>query len=202
MDWGDKMIINILVGFICLGLMNIYLYEGLTMKKLIKNKRIAFINLISVLFIIALGYFYQSKGTFIGFLVLFIILLSSAVVDYKSLEIPNELIVLGLGLGCLIIWINPMVTLKQGILGFFAFGIGMSLLSFLTKENIGYGDAKLMAVVGLLLGWQLALVLLVIAFALSALTGLFLLTFRLRGRKEMVPFAPFILIAFMVLVMI
>ena len=196
------MILNILIGIVCLILLNIYIYPDEQMKFYIKDQKAIIINLLSLIFIIAIAYYYETPGTFIAFLSLFIILLIATLIDYNTLLIPNDVIIVGIILGSLIIWINPMVTVKEGLIGFFALGIGMAFISFISKENIGYGDAKLISIIGLILGWQIGLITILVAFTLSAIVGLFLLTFKIKGRKEMLPFAPFLLISFIVLITI
>lgn len=196
------MIINILIGLMCLILLNIYIYPEKEKNFFIKDKKTLVTNVLSFLIIIAMAYYYESPGTFIAFLSLFIILLMASLIDYKTLMIPNEIVLLGLALGLVTVWINPMVSLQESLIGFLALGVGMALISFVSKENIGYGDAKLISIIGLLLGWKIGLVTAFIAFAFSALVGLFLLTFKIKGRKEMLPFAPFLLISFVVIIMI
>jgi leader peptidase (prepilin peptidase) / N-methyltransferase len=67
------------------------------------------------------------------------------------------------------------------------------LFKWLTgKEGMGYGDFKLLAVLGAWLGWQmLPVVILISAFA-GAIVGIALVTFRGRDRDIPIPFGPYL----------
>lgn len=54
------------------------------------------------------------------------------------------------------------------------------------------GDVKLALVTGLFLGWPLGLLGLLAGACAGGLLGIFLIAIRIRGRKDPVPFAPFI----------
>jgi len=71
--------------------------------------------------------------------------------DLKYQRIPNQLIVLGICVGVgLMIFSNEM-TLKEAALGFL---VGLSLLMpFYVMRMLGAGDVKLMATIGLLVGY-------------------------------------------------
>jgi leader peptidase (prepilin peptidase)/N-methyltransferase len=55
------------------------------------------------------------------------------------------------------------------------------------------GDAKLQAMVGAFLGLRLMLISLAIGVILGGIVGLFLLAFQIRGRKDMIPYGPFLI---------
>lgn len=60
------------------------------------------------------------------------------------------------------------------------------------KEGMGYGDFKLLAVLGAWLGWQkLPLIILLSAFV-GAAVGIFLNVFRRHGRDVPIPFGPYL----------
>ena len=83
-----------------------------------------------------------------------------------------------------------------GIIGYFSIWIIIYLYrTFKKMEGMGLGDAKLMAGIGLLFGWQsIPLVLF-----LSAILGLFMVTPSLlekkRNLKSKIPFGPYIIVA-------
>ncbi len=61
--------------------------------------------------------------------------------------------------------------------------------------GIGMGDAKLLLFTGLALGyfnWYLVIVQLFAGFLIGALVSVFLMVFKEKGRKEPVPFGPFL----------
>ena len=80
-----------------------------------------------------------------------------------------------------------------GILtGFLFMGI-----SRLTEEKIGYGDSLLIIVLGTFLGMWKLLILLLGAFGLAAAVSILLMIKRKFTRKSMIPFVPFLTVAYM-----
>ena len=90
-------------------------------------------------------------------------------------------------------------SLIGGITGYFSIWLIIFLYKTLKKiDGMGLGDAKLMAGIGLLFGWQsIPLVLF-----LSSILGLFFVTPSLlkkqKTMKSEIPFGPFIIIAMLI----
>ena len=82
-------------------------------------------------------------------------------------------------------------ALLAGLVAFFAF----LTLHLIAPGGLGFGDVKLSFVLGLALGWlgwgELA-VGLFLAFAYGAVIGIALIATKVRGRKDPVPFGPFL----------
>jgi leader peptidase (prepilin peptidase)/N-methyltransferase len=57
---------------------------------------------------------------------------------------------------------------------------------------MGMGDVKLMAPIGLFLGWKLCLTALFIGVVSAGLVSLFLILTKLRKGKDTIPFGPFL----------
>ena len=99
-----------------------------------------------------------------------VILLAVSLIDISTMEIPNGLIIALIPLAIAAIWISPEATLQDTLInrgiGFVAVSIPMFILAFLIG-GFGGGDIKLMAVCGLLLGWQG----IVLAFFIGVVTG-------------------------------
>jgi leader peptidase (prepilin peptidase)/N-methyltransferase len=57
---------------------------------------------------------------------------------------------------------------------------------------MGGADIKLNAVYGAMLGFRLSILSLLIAFTVGALVSLLLVLFRIKGRKDVIPFSPFL----------
>jgi leader peptidase (prepilin peptidase) / N-methyltransferase len=60
------------------------------------------------------------------------------------------------------------------------------------KEGMGYGDFKLFAALGAWLGWQMLLPVILIAAAVGAVVGIFLMSLRGHSRTTPIPFGPFL----------
>jgi leader peptidase (prepilin peptidase) / N-methyltransferase len=57
---------------------------------------------------------------------------------------------------------------------------------------MGGADIKLNAVYGAILGLKLSVLSLFIAFIVGALISALLILFRIKGRKDVIPFSPFL----------
>ena len=68
-------------------------------------------------------------------------------------------------------------------------------LAIITRGGMGDGDIKFIAALGLWLGLEPILLTLFLAFVLGGLSSALLLLFKLKTRKDFIPFAPFIAIA-------
>lgn len=75
-------------------------------------------------------------------------------------------------------------------------GIFILGVSFLTRGGIGVGDGMVFMLTGLYLGLAENLLLMLFSFLLAAAAGLFLLAAQREGRKERLPFVPFLLLAY------
>lgn len=75
-------------------------------------------------------------------------------------------------------------------------GVVCLLMARATHQGIGYGDAMLILVCGLSVGWSACIELVLSAFFLAGAAALVLLI-RSRGQKTELPFVPFLLAAWM-----
>ncbi len=82
------------------------------------------------------------------------------------------------------------------LLGSFVSGIigGMVFLIplLIYPEGMGWGDVKLGALIGLVTGFPAVIVAILVALLSGGLVAIFLVLTRRRGRKETIPFAPFL----------
>ncbi|MEE9198528.1 MAG: prepilin peptidase [Dehalococcoidia bacterium] len=125
------------------------------------------------------------------FLVLFIIDLERQIIP-NSLVLPGTLAVfllfpLGVGdeWGIGEAYLRALAGIGMG------FGV-MLAIYLIARGGMGAGDVKLGALVGAAIGFPYVLPTLVIAFLLGGVTGIALLALRLRGRKDAVPFGPYL----------
>ena len=124
------------------------------------------------------------KGTLFGLL-----LLSAAVWDMRNREIPNLIPIL-LFL-CGLIGFRPAASTA----GLLLVGGPFLLAAVLIKRDgfaIGGGDVKLMAGIGLFLGWRRCLVSFMAAVLAGGIYGGFLILTGRKGRKDHFAFGPFL----------
>ena len=119
-------------------------------------------------------------------------LLTLALIDYDHKIIPNTItlpgIVLGLGLSLWALPITPLVSLLGILIG----GAFFYLIALVSKGGMGGGDIKLIAMIGAFLGWQGALFTIFSGALLGSLVGVMLMVLGRKGRKDKVPFGPFL----------
>jgi leader peptidase (prepilin peptidase)/N-methyltransferase len=60
------------------------------------------------------------------------------------------------------------------------------------KEGMGYGDFKLLALLGAWLGWQLLPLVILLAACVGALTGIAMIVLRGHDRQTPIPFGPYL----------
>lgn len=129
------------------------------------------------------------------------VLWACAWTDSHTFTIPNRILLLGVALWAVLLsaelFLNPAAWrfyILNSLIGASAMLIGTLICRLISREAIGYGDVKLLTVLGLLLRsdgiWNTVLLTMIAAFAYS----LFLLLFKNANRKTEIPFAPIVLI--------
>lgn len=131
-------------------------------------------------------------------------LLVVALIDLEHQIIPNRItypgMVAGLGLSAWALPMTPLLgsSLLAALLGLLGGGTFLFVVALLSKGGMGGGDIKLSAMIGAFLGWRGALVTILVAALTGALVGLALLLLGKQGRKDKVPFGPFLALGAMV----
>lgn len=153
---------------------------------------------------------------FLAYLGFAAVLVAVFFTDLDHMIIPDELVIAGLVLGIgedvvgllthshgllslhvpFTAWYVPMLRSVAGLVVGAGFFIALELFSLLIfrKEGMGGGDMKLGAAIGSLLGPGLALLCFGLSVFAGALIGGLLIATRLRGRKDYIPFGPFIVV--------
>jgi len=137
-------------------------------------------------------YLYGLSIDFWTVIILASLMLVVAFIDIEHRIIPNRLVIFGLAAGLVMGLLRPdagIVFMAKGLLAGFGALFAVAVLS---RGQMGFGDVKLAAVMGLFLGWQEVLLALFLAFLAGAIYGIFLMVFMGKGRKTAVPFGPFL----------
>jgi leader peptidase (prepilin peptidase)/N-methyltransferase len=150
----------------------------------------------AVVFLFLFNKFFLSIE-FIKYAVLVSMLILITFVDLERQEIPDEVILFGLIVGLIFNLFDIKANMLPGIIGFVLGGGIFLLIAILTNGAMGGGDIKLMAVLGLFLGWKFILLISLIAFVIGAVASLVLIAAKIKGTKDYIPFGPFIAIAAM-----
>ena len=69
------------------------------------------------------------------------------------------------------------------------------LIVIVSRGGMGFGDVKLAALIGLATGFPLVIVALIVGMILGGLVAVILLGFKIKKRKEAMPFGPFLAVA-------
>ena len=116
--------------------------------------------------------------------------------DLEHMEIPDELQIMILILA-LISMLSNNVDAKDRVLGFLIGGGLFALIYYIflfikKKEGLGFGDVKLMAVAGLLLGAYNTILTIILSSVFGAIILLILNISKKEGSNKEYPFAVFI----------
>lgn len=116
-----------------------------------------------------------------------------AMIDIDTMEIMDRFHVFIFALALLnIFFISPLPMIDH-IIGFFIISIPLYVIALITG-GIGGGDIKLVAVSGLLLGFQAILVAFFIAAVHGGVMGIYLIYSNQKNRKSLIAFGPYLCI--------
>jgi len=87
-------------------------------------------------------------------------------------------------------WVSSLIGVLVG--GGLLFAMGEAYYRLRGVEGLGMGDVKMLAMIGAFLGWQLALVTLMLASFSGAVIGVVLLATRRGTMQAALPFGTFL----------
>ncbi len=118
-------------------------------------------------------------------------------IDIDHQIIPDEISLPGIPLLFAATFLLPTIGWKESLIGIL-FGGGSLYLVWLAyylitrTEGMGFGDVKLLAMMGSLIGWQGVLFTIFFSSALGTVIGGGLMLIRRSGMKMKVPYGPFL----------
>ncbi len=146
---------------------------------------------------------------FIAFTYLLVLLIAVFFIDIDHRIIPNELVLAGLAGGVLLLvynilspgrliygddqWWTPLAGILSGS-GVLLLVAVIGMLVYKTDDAMGMGDVKLLAPIGMFLGWKLCLAALFFSIILAGVSSIVLIIARIKKKKDTIPFGPFIVI--------
>jgi leader peptidase (prepilin peptidase)/N-methyltransferase len=126
------------------------------------------------------------------------VMLAVALIDARHRIVPNRLIYPSLILFAIAVVVaaaaDVPVSPIRALLGLLAFGGTLLIVALISPRGMGIGDVKLAALIGLVLGslgWKYVAVAAVSGTLLGGLGGVAALLAG-RGRKETIPFGPYL----------
>ncbi len=119
-------------------------------------------------------------------------LVAITAIDLAHQIIPDVITLPGIAIGFLASFVSPQITWLESLLGVLVGG-GLFLAIILASGGgMGGGDMKLAAMLGAFLGWKIALVSILVAVLVGGSYGVAVLVSGRRGRKDAIPFGPFL----------
>ncbi len=119
------------------------------------------------------------------------------------IDLENQLVLdkvtypgMALALAFSFLWpgLGVISSLEGGALG----AAALALPFIIYRRGMGLGDVKLGALVGLMTGYPLVIVAVLLSWIAGGLVGAILLAFKIKKRKDPIPFAPFLATSAMV----
>ncbi|MEH7119720.1 prepilin peptidase [Neobacillus vireti] len=123
------------------------------------------------------------------FISMFMIIIVS---DIHYMIIPDKILIWFAGIFLLerIIW--PLNPWWNSLLGAVTGFLLLLLIAVVSKGGMGFGDVKLYALIGLVVGFKLVLLSFFLATLYGAVIGGLALLFRIVKKRQPIPFGPFI----------
>ncbi len=124
-------------------------------------------------------------------------LIALAMIDFKTMLLPDNITLPVLWLGIIANYFDLFCSLEDSVLGAI-FGYLSLWLVFQTfklitgKEGMGYGDFKLLALLGAWLGWQYLIAIILISSVVGSIIGITLIVTKVLGRDVPTPFGPYL----------
>ncbi len=147
---------------------------------------------------LALAYFILRFDLAVGgiYYLVFASMLVVTGVDLAIFEIPDEIVIPGIPLGLAASIILP-ATLTEAVIGAavggaIPYAIAKGYYLLMKREGMGFGDVKLLAMIGAFFGWKGVIVVLLVASMVGSVTGLSLIALQKREARALIPFGPFL----------
>ncbi|MEJ2592626.1 MAG: A24 family peptidase [Candidatus Thiodiazotropha sp.] len=124
-------------------------------------------------------------------------LIALSMIDFDVQLLPDNITLPLLWLGLLLslgaIFTDPRSAIVGAVAGYLSLWSVYQLFKRLTgKEGMGYGDFKLLAVLGAWLGWQYLPQIILLSALVGASVGISLIVLRGRDRNIPIPFGPYL----------
>jgi len=165
------------------------------------SARYPMVELLTGFLFVLLFWRYGLSVEFAKYATLSCILVCVAFIDMDHRIIPDRLNLFGLAAAIIFLFISSDLTPLDAFYGFLAGGGFLFLLAVLSRGAMGGGDIKLFAVIGIFLGLYKTATAMFLTFILAGVVGILLIAFRIRTRKDYMPFGPFISISAFIIIM-
>lgn len=155
------------------------------------------VELFVALMYLILALIFGMSSSFFVYAFLSSLLIIASIIDLEFQIIPNGLVIIGIIVGLVFSLIGLSVHIEDALIGMLVGGGTFLLVALLAqlilkKEGMGGGDIKLMAMIGLFIGWRLTILSILLSIYSGGLIGGLLLLLRIKKRSDAIPYGPFI----------
>lgn len=157
--------------------------------------------LTAIIFVLIYKQYGYSMDT-IKYIVFASYLVVVGVIDLNTTDVYFNTTIFGIITGVIFIIINlvfgnPILTYILGV----GFGAGIITLIILTTNGMGWGDAEILGICGLFIGFKLCVLTFFLSTVLGGIIGVILIATKIKSRKDYIPFGPYIAIAAIIAVL-
>jgi leader peptidase (prepilin peptidase)/N-methyltransferase len=124
-------------------------------------------------------------------------LIALCMIDFDAQLLPDAITLpvlwLGLGLSVLPVFVDSPSSILGALGGYLSLWSVYQLFKLATgKEGMGFGDFKLLALLGAWLGWQMLPLIIVVSSLVGSVVGIGLLLFKQHDAAKPIPFGPYL----------
>jgi len=128
------------------------------------------------------------------------VLVCLSFIDFDHQLLPDEIVLptlwLGLAMSLLPVFAGTPQAIVGCILGYLAFWTVFHIFRLLTgKEGMGYGDFKLLALLGAWFGWAYLPQIILISTVVGSVIGISIMVIKKADKELAIPFGPYIALA-------
>jgi len=162
--------------------------------------RYSAVEAVTALLSLVVAYTFGATEQALLYIVITWALVALTFIDIDHMLLPDQLTLplvwLALIAAVAGITITPSDAIMGAAFGYLSLWSVFWLFKLLTgKEGMGYGDFKLLALFGALLGWQSLLTIILLSSVVGAIIGIALLSIQGKDKATPIPFGPYLAIA-------
>lgn len=164
------------------------------------SARYPLVEMLTAILSLTVAYTFGATELALLYIVITWFLVALTFIDIDHMLLPDQLTLplvwLALIAAVLGITIAPSDAIIGAACGYLSLWSVYWLFKLITgKEGMGYGDFKLLAIFGALLGWQSLLTIILLSSVVGAIIGITLLSIQGKDKATPIPFGPYLAIA-------
>ena len=158
------------------------------------------IEIITAILSVVVAYHFAATLQTLAALLLTWSLIALSLIDAKKQILPDNITQPLLWLGIIVnlsaLFTPTVSSIIGAIAGYLILWSIYHLFKLLTgKEGMGYGDFKLLAVLGAWMGWEMLPLIIVLSSVVGAVIGIIMVVFKKHDKSIPIPFGPYLAIA-------